>query len=531
MSISRPRASFFLKAVVAVALVASADVFFFGHLPGSLLGVFALLWLAAVAILRSGWMADRRGMIAAGCAFLLALVLADRPSFIAWILFGLAMMVAVLSARVRAGESAWNWIQRLIVHAVLAVAGPAIDAVKMGRIQQRRGRALDLLAVLKFGAVPVIGSLVFLLLFASANPLIAQILGAFRLPGFSNQTVAHGILWIATLIAVWGILRPRWHRKLLRMPTLKGRTVSDGKTGSVLLSLIVFNLLFAIQNGLDLLFLWSGAALPPGMTLAEYAHRGAYPLMVTALLAGLFVLVFLRGESGNARCPAVRALVMMWVGQNLFLVASCLLRMADYIEVYSLTRMRIVAMVWMVTVAIGLGLICWRVLRNRSATWLVNSNVAVALLVCAGFGIVDLGAIAANWNVRHAREVDGHGAALDLCYLDSLNGAAAVPLVRLEQSVSDAAFRQRIGVVRGRVIFKLEQQQADWLTWRWRDARRLQRITVIDDTAISLPIIDPFQSCADALNVYPVAASDEQPVKDLTTTSAAASPLTFEFGA
>jgi hypothetical protein len=64
--------------------------------------------------------------------------------------------------------------------------------------------------------------------------------------------------------------------------TLPGVTV-----GAVRLSLIAFNALFALQNGMDLAWLWGLMPLPAGITLADYAHRGAYPLIVTALLAGL----------------------------------------------------------------------------------------------------------------------------------------------------------------------------------------------------------------------------------------------------
>ena len=69
----------------------------------------------------------------------------------------------------------------------------------------------------------------------------------------------------------------------------------------MIVSLVAFNLIFALQNGLDLAFLWSGAPLPGDLTLAGYAHRGAYPLIATALLAGLFVLVTLRPGSATAR--------------------------------------------------------------------------------------------------------------------------------------------------------------------------------------------------------------------------------------
>ncbi|WP_207825927.1 DUF4153 domain-containing protein [Brevundimonas pondensis] len=488
MSISSLRSSFWLKVAIGLPLVAAADALFFMHRPGATLGFFALVWLAASALFRKGWVRDRRGLAAAGAAAALAMVMIDRPGLLAWVLFGLALMIAVQSVRVRDGEEAWRWAQRLVVYAVVAVAGPWIDLFRLNRNSRKRGRTLKLSGAVRLLLLPVVGGAVFLGLFASANPLIGELLSRLRLPPLTGDTVARVTFWLATLIAIWGVLRPRWRRRLIALPSLQGRAVPGGAAASVTLSLVVFNLLFAVQNGLDLAFLWSGAPLPEGVSLAEYAHRGAYPLIVTALLAGLFVLVFLRPGSETAARPLVRGLVMLWVGQNLLLVASSLLRTADYIEVYSLTRFRIAAMIWMVLVGVGLALICWRLLTNKSADWLINANVVAALLVLTIVSAVDLGAVAASWNVRHAREIDGQGAQLDLCYLDSLNGAALVSLVELEQRAADPVLKDRVAAVRARQMATMQAHQADWRAWRWRDARRLERVARL---AASQPLTTP----------------------------------------
>ena len=110
-----------------------------------------------------------------------------------------------------------------------------------------------------------------------------------------------------------------------------------------------------------------------------------------------------------------------------------MLRTFDYIEAYSLTRLRIAALIWMGLVAIGLVLICYRLLRGRSGAWLINANLLAALLVLGACCTVDLGRMAAAWNVRHARETGGAGAALDLCYLNELGASALLPLIELER--------------------------------------------------------------------------------------------------
>ncbi|HYC69395.1 DUF4173 domain-containing protein [Brevundimonas sp.] len=476
------RAGFWLKVGVAGLLTVLADTLFFFHPAGATLGAFALAWVIGVVFARPGLRRDPRAVFAIAAAVLLALVLLDRPGPLAWALFGLMLSVAVLSARVRAGDPAWRWAQRLIVHAVVSAAGPVIDLVRLTRPRRRSRRGgLSLWRLVKLLVLPLVGGAVFLVLFASANPLISNALDQFRAPALSGETILRAWFWGLVLLIVGATQRPRWRRKLFALPSL-GDAVIPGVSGaSITVSLVVFNALFALQNGLDIAFLWSGAPLPDDMTLADYAHRGAYPLIATALLAGLFVLVALRPGSETARRPLVRGLVVLWVGQNMLLVASSLLRTADYIEAYALTRFRIAAMIWMVLVAAGLLLILWRMLRGKDGHWLIDANVRLTLVVLAVVSTVDLGSVAAAWNVRHAREVDGTGALLDLGYLRFLGAPALVSLVELEQSTSDPDLRDRAAAVRAELQARLRRQQSDWRGWTWRDARRLQRIEALTE--------------------------------------------------
>lgn len=483
------RSSFRLKGGAAGLLALLANVLLFQVFPwGAVVGAFAAAWIVGVLVVRRGLLRDRRALLAVLAAAGFAVVMIERPGILSWCLFGLSITVAVLSARVRSAEPVWRWAQRLLVHGVVALVGPILDAVRLSRLRRRRPSRMSPVALLRVAALPVGGGLVFLLLFARANPLIAEALDAASVSAPTGETVAR--LFGCGIVAVmaWTTLRPRWYGKLLALPSL-GQTVLPGvSTTSVLLSLLVFNALFALQNGLDIAFLWSGAPLPGDLTLADYAHRGAYPLIATALLAGLFVLVALRPGSGTARHPLVRCLVVLWVAQNMVLVASSILRTADYIEGYALTRFRIVAMIWMGLVGIGLLLICWRLLRDRDGNWLIDANVKVALVVLAGLSVVDLGAVAAAWNVRHAREIDGTGAVLDLGYLRDLGEPALVSLVELERMTDDPELKDRVAAVRRDVLRQAHLDHDNWRGWSWRSARRLARV---DTLAAQRPLLTP----------------------------------------
>ena len=68
------------------------------------------------------------------------------------------------------------------------------------------------------------------------------------------------------------------------------------------------------------------------MTYAAYAHRGAYPLIVTALLAAGFVLVAMRPGGPAEQSTVIRPLVYLWVAQNVMLVISSILRLDLYVQ-------------------------------------------------------------------------------------------------------------------------------------------------------------------------------------------------------
>jgi hypothetical protein len=481
------RSSFWLKLGFAAGLVALADLFFVWHEPGSTIGLFALAWLGALIVARPGLMRERRALAAVIAAAGFGLILIDRPGPLAWCLFGLATAVAVLSARVRPGEPAWAWGQRLVVLGAAGLVGPLLDLVRPARFRRRR-RGRSALAVLGLLVMPLVGGAIFLALFAAANPLISDFFARLSQPGLSADGVARLLFWGVVATVVWGGLRPRWRSRLIALPTRGRFNSSPALTTSIAWSLVVFNAVFALQNGLDLAFLWSGAPLPGDIGLADYAHRGAGLLIVTALLAGLFVLVALQPGSETAKRPLVRRLVVLWVAQTIVLVASSLYRTADYIESYALTPFRIAAMLWMALVAVGLLLIGWRMLRDRSAHWLINANVAVSLSVLAAVSLVDLGAVSAAWNIRHAREVGGRGVELDLGYLRSLGAPALVSLVELEQTTDDPDLRDRAAAVRREVLADVRRSQREWRGRTWRDERRLERVAALTrDQPLSTP--------------------------------------------
>ncbi|APG08243.1 hypothetical protein BKD09_07880 [Bradyrhizobium japonicum] len=236
----------------------------------------------------------------------------------------------------------------------------------------------------------------------------------------------------------------------------------------------VFVALFAAQSILDGIYLWGHVALPDNLTYAAYAHRGAYPLIATALLAAAFVLVAMRPGGAAEKSKVIRPLVYLWVGQNVLLVASSILRLDLYVDIYMLTYWRIAAFIWMGLVALGLVLIVTRIALNRSNQWLVGANLIALTIVLYGCSLVNFDAFIADYNVTHSREASGKGVQIDINYLLTL-GPQALPAI-------DKAILLRPGAPESCLVSRrdrlVEQQRQDlaWRSWGFRSWRLQRRL-------------------------------------------------------
>jgi hypothetical protein len=498
--------SFLLKAALAVGLVAGADALFYGHREaiGWNFGLFALALAGAAVAVHPALRRSRKALSLWLLAFLFGLIQIETVSLLAWVLYWLALMLAVMACRAGGRHDAWPWIQRLVPAGFYALVKPLLDV-------RRLWRASPGVRLVKFGALwqllllPLVGGALFLLLFTAANPVIQSTLGDLSLP---NVDILRLSVWGFALLLAWCVLRPPFRRRprLTRLPSTWKPPVASN--AAILLSLVVFNVLFALENGLDLAFLWSGAPLPGKVTLADYAHQGAFSLIVAALLVAGFVLVALDPRSPTSRAKGVREFVVVWIAQTVFLVASCILRTWDYVQSYSLTGFRICALAWMGLVATGLILVCWRLLRGRSSAWLINANLAAAGVVLVVLAVVDVNAISAEWNVGHAREVGGAGVELDVCFLENQGESAIVPMAELLDRPLPEALRTRVARSLWRTLENERADTADWRSWTWRRTRRLERTKALT-LNLEWPPAQPTVPC-NATDVQP------QPTAPLT---------------
>lgn len=491
----RWRGAWSFRLALAIAAAVIADCLFAGDVePGATMGVFALAVLAALALCRSRSRTGLAEIAAWSAGLLMAFALIDEPNPLAFVLAWCAGMTLSL-LRSRAVSDGGTWLRAVAARSFLLWFAPIADLPWLARARRRR-QPRSVLPLLQQCAIPVALGITFLILFTAANPLLDKLMSALDLASLTpDLDPIRAFTWFAASGLVYGLIRyrrrsrrphmiivatlgahgaPAAHGVAERPGLAKARTPASWLTpDSVAWSLIIFNLLFAFQNLSDIAFLWGGAALPDGFTFADYAHRGAYPLILTALLAAGFVLVALRNGSETAADRRVRWLVLGWIGQNAFLVLSAMLRTLDYVEAYSLTLLRLSAMIWMGLVAIGLVLVIVRVALGRSNRWLIDANIIAGLAVLGGCALADLSRIVADYNVRHCAEVGGAGVRLDFWYLDQLGPSAMPAFVWLQENAPDPFIKQAAGQRFRDLLLRLDYQQSNWRSWTFRGHRQL----------------------------------------------------------
>lgn len=451
-------------------LVAAADFLFYGHTLGCSAAIYTVVLLTAILQFGTGVSRGRAvlllGVLVAG----LALALAEEPTPLALLMTALGFTTLALTQRHGWTSDVGVWLRRAISLLGRAVVQWARDL----RIVVRRCDVTDLENQEFVGLrrwLPAAGlGVVFLALFAVANPVLAGWLEgvAKRIFNLSDLLDAPRVLfWIVVAVIAWAALRTR-AGPVSPAPASAATSPISGFT--LVRSLWVFNLLFLLQNALDVRHLLFDAALPEGVTYAGYARRGAYPLLAAALLSAAFVLTTFRSERDRFGVGA-RRLVYAFLAQNVILTAFAMLRLMHYVDAYSLSRMRLAAFLWMGLVALGLALIFVRIVAHRSNRWLLSANAlaAVTLLYVCCFPNWDR--FIADYNVAHSREVRGYGGQIDLDYLRELGPDALPAYRRLQQEATDETIRQKAAALADAARGVLDDQLDDWRGWTFRRRR------------------------------------------------------------
>ncbi len=459
-----------------IAFIALCDALLYDRPLGC--GVAIVMAAATVLILlRFPWVLRLgAGRLATGVAAVMTGAQALDAGVLAPLVGGLAIMVLAGLARSGGQREVAGLLLEGPVQALLLGTRPFLDAWLCRRWRRAHHAAPgSTAAVLRAGFIawwlPLGCGLLFAGLFAVANPVVEGWLAALwdtvrsQLDRLGVPAPVRIVAWWLAGLCMWFLLRARWAKPRADAPAARG----VDRTALALRALVICNALFALQNTLDLSYLWGGLALPGGMTYAAYAHRGAYPLMATALLAAAFVLLWFQPGSAAQDHPWARRLVLAWLVQNVLLLGAAAWRLHLYVDVYGLSLWRVAALVWFGLVGAGLLLIAWRIHARRANRWLVRANLGIASAALAACALVDWGGLIAWHNVGLGRET-GQGQPIDITYLRSLGPAAGPALRWLAQRERRSPLGERAREAADAVAYDLRADLESWPGWTLRRA-------------------------------------------------------------
>lgn len=332
--------------------------------------------------------------------------------------------------------------------------------------KRRARRKSSLSELLRDWGLPIGGTLILLVLLTEANPILSDWL--LRLANIDvswEEQFLRSLLWVGTALVAWPLITepPSASATLapnVTLPTWGSATLNEA---SVLRSLLLFNVILAVQTSLDVLVLIGSGQLPDGVTFSEYARGGAYPLLAATLLGGIFALMarrFVEGHRGLA------SLLYLWLFQNIFMSLACLYRLSMYVDAYGLAFMRVYAMIWIVLVACGLALTGWQIFRRKPNLWLIVRAGAIAIGVLYVSAFVSFSDVIARHNLQRDVRIDWSFLINDL-------PPTAIPTV-LENAIERGCPRWICDAA-----LAAHQPIPNWRSWglrRWRVDRRMDAL-------------------------------------------------------
>lgn len=378
-----------------------------------------------------------RGLLLAALALAVAWVWRDNDMLRFLDSVGLVVVFALLP--LATAPDAAQGFARLtvanVLHALVALAGrgatgllPTLADAGRGSSAARSRRGLSFGSVTRGLVLAVPAGVVFGSLLGSADPVFGELLRGMVAVD-PELLLGHALGWTAAAWVAAALLRGSlpgaggWASALFRLPLPSLGPIEIGMT------LGLVDLLFAGFVAFQLPYLFGGAAWvqqAAGVTLAEYARRGFFELVVVAALVLPLLLAchaLLSPDDAGAR-RLYRALAGVQLVLLFAIIGSGFHRMALYQHEFGLTSDRFFASAVMTGLAVTCGWFMVTVLRGRPFLFARGALFAWGAWL-ALLNVVNPDRVIVETNIRR----QAAGQTLDVHYLTRLSADAVPALV------------------------------------------------------------------------------------------------------
>ncbi len=352
--------------------------------------------------------------------------------------------------------------------------------------------------------IPLTITLVFYALYASANPVFADLIkipkinislslisftfvGWIVLTGFFNPFGnEETIKWDATKMDILTRIRLKMKRKF-DLIALK----FENKKGVILL--VMLNALLLFYLIFDFSFILSGKKLPDGMDYSKYVHEGVNTLIFSILLAiGIILYYFRANQNFYPKNQLLVRLTYCWIFQNGLLLLGIIHKNQLYIDEFGLTYKRIGVYVYLLMTLVGLITTFWKVRELKTVWYLLRRNVWIAYIILIISSFLNWDRMIAKYNINVAQNTDVvYLMNLSDTVLPELQSLLNNPKVNLSVQVRDYTeyssapksyyrstpiLSQRDFIKNQVLRFKENYKEKDWQSWNYDDFRVFEAI-------------------------------------------------------
>lgn len=280
--------------------------------------------------------------------------------------------------------------------------------------------------------------LLFIFLYKNTNPVFALWTQYINFDWLSFEWL---MFTLGGMLLLYPFFKPRTINSLLEIDQLpeliNPETKSklnwlgiDKETSASAILFAILNILLFFVNGIDIYYLYFNQHLPSGMNHSDFVHEGIGSL-ITSILIGSFLLIYLfRAELNfSEKNTLIKALSILWLLQNLFLISSTLFRNQLYVEEFQLTYKRIGVFIYLLLAVFGILSLCYKIIKKKNLLFLFRINSLSFFIFFTLLSFIDFDRLITKFNIKNSKNYE----AIDKWYLTFLDGNNCDQLAELRK--------------------------------------------------------------------------------------------------
>jgi len=308
--------------------------------------------------------------------------------------------------------AAFNWIWN--------IPGMSSDYLKRKKESGNNTMHYVLLSI-----IPFIITMVFIFLYASANPVFEWLLEKIDLSFIKFSLI---VCFLVGFYMLYLFFFPKREEVLSALEFYMPERLQSGDyqpspfskneylSGIILLSML--NIVLLLFNITDLITYFATDTLPDGMSYSGLVHQGVGTMIFSIVLAIGIILYFYRGNQNYNPNKTLLSLSLIWIVQNIIMVLVIFWKNGLYIQEYGLTYKRIGVYIWLGLCIGGLITTLIKISQQKSIYFLLKSNVAITFFTLTLVLSFNWDRTIAWYNLNHCRQKNP-----DFAYLLSLSSS------------------------------------------------------------------------------------------------------------